>query len=109
MGEAERPLLDLSLERLWELEELEPAGDGGSWFAEALGELALADLERVEELLVRGGLLERVELGALNILDQGQLEDLRLGDLLDLDRDLFEADQPCGAEAALSGDELVAT
>ena len=40
MGEAEFALLDLALERFWKLEELEPAGNSGPWFAEALGELA---------------------------------------------------------------------
>ena len=54
------------------------------------------------------GLLDRVEVRALEVLDEGQLELLPIGELADDRRDALEAGEPGRPEPALAGDELVA-
>ena len=64
--------------------------------------------ELVDQLAVGVRLLDRVEVRALEVLDERQLELLAIGELADDRRDALQAGQPRGADAALAGDELVA-
>jgi hypothetical protein len=62
-----------------ELEEAEGVGDGGAAATDLLGDLILGQAELGLELGVAGGLLERIEVLALEVLDEGELEDLAIG------------------------------
>jgi hypothetical protein len=68
----------------------------------------VGDPEVEQELLVRGGLFERVQVGAVDVLDEGVAEQVLLGGLADHGRDRREAGCLGGPEAALAHDELVA-
>ena len=50
----------------------------------------------------------RAEVGALEVLDEGELELVPVGELADDGGDALEAGEPGRPEAALAGDELVA-
>ena len=64
--------------------------------------------ELVDELAVGARRLDRVEVLALEVLDERELELLAIGELADDRRDALQAGEPRGADAALAGDELVA-
>ena len=54
------------------------------------------------------GLLDRVEVGALEVLDERELELVPVGELADDGRDPLQPGHLRGAHASLAGDELVA-
>ena len=65
--------------------------------------------ELVDELAIGERLLDRVEVRALEVLDERDLELVAVGELADDGRDPLEAGRDRGrADAALAGDELVA-
>ena len=73
-----------------------------------LGDLLLRQPEVVVELVIRHRLFDRVEVLALDVLDERDLQRVALGHhLFDDDRDGGQAGLLRGAEAALAGDELV--
>ena len=71
-------------------------------------DLLLGQAELVDQALERRGLLERAEVGALEVLDQRALERRALGDVLHDDRDLVEAGALRRAPPPLAGDQEVA-
>ena len=71
-------------------------------------DLVVGQAEVLDELLVRGGLLERVELVAVEVLDERLLERGGVVGLADQRRDRLEADPPGRPPAALTRDQLVA-
>ena len=73
-----------------------------------VGDLVLAEAELVDELAVGVCGLDRVEILALEVLDERELELVAVGELADDRRDAFEAGGLRGPEPALAGDELVA-
>ena len=91
-----------------ELEQAERVGDGRSRATDPLGEVVLGEPELLDELAVGVGGLDRVEVLALEVLDERELELLAIGQLAHDRRDPLEAGRLRGAQAALAGDELVA-
>ena len=73
-----------------------------------VGDLVLAEPELLDELAVGVGRLERIEILALEVLDEGELELIAIGELADDRRDPLEAGRLGRTESALAGDELVA-
>ena len=70
--------------------------------------LLLGQPELVDQLAVRERLLDRVEVRALDVLDERDLELVAVRELADERGDVVEARQAGGPHAALAGDELVA-
>ena len=62
------------LDRRRELEQAQGVGDRRAALADPLGDLLLGELEVLDQLLVGRGLLERVEVLAVEVLDQRLLE-----------------------------------
>ena len=91
-----------------EVEQAERVRDGRSGAADARRDVVLAEPELVDQLAVGLGRLERVEVLALEVLDEGELELLAIGELADDRRDAVEAGRLRGAQPPLAGDELVA-
>ena len=91
-----------------EVEQAERVRDGRSGPADPRRDLVLAEAELVDELSVGLRRLERIEVLALEVLDEGELELVAVGELADDRRDAFEAGGLRGPEATLAGDELVA-
>ncbi len=92
-----------------ELEKAQEIGDRGAVFAGALRHLLLGEAEFAGEALVGAGLLDRIEILALEVLDDGDLHRLLVGDLADDGRDGGFSGALRGEPAALAGDELVAS
>ncbi len=59
-----------------ELQQADCVGDGRAAAADAAADLLLGEREALDQHLVGGGLFQRVEVGALHVLDQGPLEQL---------------------------------
>ena len=57
-----------------QLEEAEQIGDGRAVAADGLGDLRVTELELLAQAAVAGGLVDRRQVVALEILDQGQGE-----------------------------------
>ena len=65
-------------------------------------------VELVDETLDGTGFFQRVQVLALDVLDQGQGQGVLVADFLDDDRYRLELGQRRGAEAPFAGDDLVA-
>ena len=91
------------------LEQAQEVGDRGAVLAGALGHLLLGEAEVAGEALEGAGLLDRVEVLALEILNDGDLHRLLVGDLADDGGDGGLAGALRGEPAALAGDELEAS
>ena len=68
---------------LRQAEDAEKIRDGRAFFADAFGEVFLGQFELVLQPLVRLGRFERVQVLALDVLDQRHLEEFALGRFLD--------------------------
>jgi len=83
--------------------------DGCAVLARALCNLLVAEFVVAHQALERVGNLDRVEVLALDILDECDLHEAIIGVILDNDWDLREAGDLGGAPSAFTGDQLVAT
>src|SRR3990170_26961 len=98
----------VGLDRLRQLEQAQAVGDGAAVLADPLRQLLLRPAELREQVLVRLGLLHRVQVVAQQVLDERELEALRVRGLPHERGDPVEPGQARRAPAALAGDELVA-
>ena len=109
LGVAGRELLagEQRLHRRGEVEQAHGVGDGGAVFADALGDVFLAQVELAGEAHEGLRFLDRVEVLALQVLDERHLQDIAVAlDLDDAHRDLLEPELDGRAPAAFAGDEL---
>src|SRR5947207_6707106 len=90
-----------------EVEESKGVCDGRAGTPNARGEILLREGELVDQLAIGARRLDRVEILALQVLDQRQLELLAIGKLANDRRDPLEAGHPRGTDASLAGDELI--
>src|ERR1051325_9555248 len=74
--------------------------------ADRLRDVLLRVLVLVGERLIAGGLLERIEIGALHVLDDRELERFGVGRLVHDDRHLVQTGALRRAPAPLAGDDL---
>ena len=107
MADGEPLLLEEGLDFRGQVEEAHRVGDGGPALADALGDVFLGEAEVFVQALVGGGLFNGIEILALEILDEGELEDLAVGGFPDDDRSFPELEFGGGTPAAFAGDELV--
>ena len=99
---------DRRLDAGCEVEKAKRVRDGRSGTTDPRRDFVLAEAELVDELSVGFRRLERIEILALQVLDQRELELVAIGELAHDCRDAFEAGGLRGPEPALAGDELVA-
>jgi hypothetical protein len=104
----ERVLLDHLLDRGRQLQESQGVGDRDPAAADTRRHLLVRETEVLDELLVRSGFFERVEVGAVDVLDQCVLERRRVVSGSDQGRDRLQAGATGGAPTALARDQLVA-
>src|SRR5262249_35837475 len=104
----ERVLLDQLLDRGWELQEPQRVRDRDAAASDARRHLIVSEVEVLDELLVRGCFLERVEVGAMDVLDQSVLEGRRVVGGTDQRRDRLQARPSRRPPPPFTGDELVA-
>ena len=91
-----------------QLDESQGVGHRGPVFADLGGDFLLREVELIDQLRITLGLLDRVKVFALEILDKRQLERRSVVHVADDDRHLGQAGYLRGSPAALPGDELVA-
>jgi hypothetical protein len=90
-----------------ELQEPKRIRHGRSSLTDSRGEVFLAEPEFLDQLPVGIGRLERIEVLALEVLDQGELELVPVGQLPNHGRDPVEAGCLSSALASLAGHQLV--
>src|SRR6266542_588929 len=90
------------------VEQPECVGDRRASSSDTFRDLVLREAELICELPIGMGLLHRVEVGTLDVLDQRQLELAAIGEVPDDCRDPLQSGHLRRSEAALSGNELVA-
>ena len=108
MTHREPALVHQLLDRRRELEQTERVGDRRAALADLRGDRLVGEPEVLDELLVRGSLLERVEVVAVEVLDQRVLERGGVVGLAHQCRDPVEPDAPRGAPPPLACDQLEA-
>ena len=101
-------VLDQLADRRRQLEQPDRVGDRAAVLADPLGDRVLGQPELVDQPLVRRRLLERPQVGALQVLDQRALQRRALLDVLDHDRDLVQPGALRRPPAPLAGDQEVA-
>jgi hypothetical protein len=94
------------LRRGRQLQQAQRVGDVHAALAHELGHLGLGAAMSFDERAVALGLLDRREVGALDILDDGDLEALGVGKLAHQRRHDAQAGGLRGPPAALAGDDL---
>ncbi len=104
---AERALPDQLLHVGGELEQADRLGDGRLTHLHGQGDLALAHACAIGERLVALGLLDRVQVGALQVLHQSDFEGGTVVDIQDTDGKGPNPDRQRGPVAPLSADDLV--
>jgi hypothetical protein len=108
VAEAELAGLDAGLHGGRQAQQAEEVGHRGAVLAGARGHLLLGHVELAGEPLEGARLLHGVQVGALQVFDDGDLHRLLVGDLAQDGRNGLFAGQLRGAPAALAGDELEA-
>ncbi len=73
----------------------------------ASASLLLRVVEFLDQLLIAGRFLDRIEIRALNVLDERELGDLLIAQIADDHRDVVQACALGGPPAPLAGDDLV--
>src|SRR5580658_4778909 len=91
-----------------ELQEAYYVGDRSTVFSGTAADFFMREAEFAAETLVGVGGFDRIEVFALDILDEGKLEHPRIRDILDDDGHLSDTCELCGAPSALPGDDLIA-
>ena len=104
----ERPLAERRLHARRQLEEPERVGDRRPALPHLLGHLLLRQADLLHEALVAERHLDRVEVLALDVLDDGHLEHGLRVRLADVARDAREPGAAGRPEPALARDQLVA-
>jgi hypothetical protein len=96
------------LHRFREVEQPQQVGRRGARAADRVGGLLVGQLELVDQAMHALRFLQRIEVFALDVLDQRHRERRLVGDLAHDDRHFLQAGQARGAPATLAGDDLVA-
>src|SRR6185312_3389845 len=92
----------------FQLKQPQRIRNGHTALANATRSLFLGESVLLNEATVGHRLLDRIEVGALDVFDERQFQQLRIRGLADDDGDRFEPSKPGGLEPALARDEAVA-
>jgi len=102
------PIGDGRLDARCQIEQAKRVRHGGPGSPDPGRDLVLAEPELIDELPIRRGGLERVEILALEVLHERELELAAVRELSDDCRDALETGRLGRPKTALAGDELVA-
>jgi hypothetical protein len=101
------PLLEERLRSRVQVEQSHRVCKRRSTLADALGDLILGEAEIAMEPLVRAGLLDWIEILALEVFDKRELKDLAIACRPDNRRGFGELELARGTPAAFTGDKFV--
>ena len=104
----ELALLQQRANRRRQLQQTQRVGEVAAALADDLGQLLLGVAEALDQVAVAGRLLDGVEIGALHVLDDGELERLLIAQIAHDHRHLMQAGPLRRAPAPFAGDDLVA-
>ncbi len=96
------------LHGIGQLQQTQQVAGRAAAAAHGLGRLFVGELEFLHQALQALGFFQRVQVFALDVLDQGHHRSGLVGHGLDQHRHLVQPGQPGGAEAAFASDDLVA-
>ena len=102
------PVAEGLLDRRLELEQPQGVGDGRASPPDAGRDVVLGQAELVGQLAVGVRLLHGVEVGTLDVLDEGDGQLVAFGHLADDRRNVVQAGHLSGPDPSLAGHELVA-
>ena len=109
MACGERPILDFPAHRLRQLQQAHRVGDMAARLADGTGQLVMRQAEFTDQALQPVGLLDRVEVLSLQVLDQGRCHRIAIVKRADVNRHVVQPGQLGGPPTALTGDDLVDT
>jgi hypothetical protein len=101
------PFLEEILDGLIEFQETHRVCDGGAIFSGALSDFLLREVKFLCEALEGAGLLDRVEIFALKVLNKRHLERLFFGHVTHNDGNTLDRSALRGTPAALACNQLV--
>src|SRR5690606_18848390 len=90
-----------------QVQQAQQVRDMAAAFVERLGQTFLRVAETVHQLAEGGGLFDRVQIGALDVFDQRDLEHLGIVKFPDQDRQLMQLRNLGSAPATFARDDLV--
>ena len=108
MAGRDAALFEQILDRLFETQQAHGVGDRGSIFAGALGDIFLRETEFVAQALKGAGLLDRVQVLALKVLNESHLQRDFSGTSRTITGTRWSAGPLRGAPATLAGNQLIA-
>ena len=107
VARGQRPVLKHVLDRVGQVQKANHIGDMAAALAHGPGEFFLTVVEFLQQPVVAARLLERTEVPALDILDQGDLQGVPVRKLLDDDRNIVKLGRLRRPPAAFTGDDFV--
>ncbi len=108
MPRRQRPAGHQVLHVLGQCQQPEAVADRGPRLAQLRRQGVVGQAEVIQQLAVRHGLLDGVEVGAVDVLDERLGEQLGVLGVAHHDGDLGQPSEACRAEAPFAGDDLVA-
>jgi hypothetical protein len=103
------PVLKQLPHRRHQVQKAQQVGHCHSRFADGIRHLLLRQFKLFLQAQQRVGFLERVEILALDVLDQRHRDRAVIGDIFDDDRDAVETCHLAGTPTPFTGDDLVTT
>ena len=107
MAEAEQTGADVILDVRMQLKNAQEVRDGGAIFTDFHRSFFLGEIEILDQLAVAERFLDWVEILALEIFDEGELENFAIVRFADEDGELGEAGDLGGAPATFTGDQFI--
>jgi hypothetical protein len=104
---AQTPIRNHRFDRFRQREQTQRVGNGGARLAQPLRNLFLREIVRFDQLRHAGGFFERIEIVALQILDNRNFQTLQVGTRPHDRGNAGPLQHRAGAPAAFSRDELV--
>ena len=101
------PALMIGLDRLRQLQQAQRIADVAAALADDPGDVLVAVTVLARQRLIAAGLFQRIEIAALHVLDDGELERLAVGRFERHDRNVVQAGALRRPPAPLAGDDLV--
>ena len=101
------PRVDVVLNRLRQLQQADGVGDVAAAAADDMAERVLGVVEFLDQLAIAARFFDRVQIGALDVFDEGDFERLGVGEGADDDGHFMQARLLRRAPAPFAGDDLV--
>lgn len=92
---------------MWQLQKAQCIGHSRSALAKLASELFLTETELFAQVVHGEGFFDRVQVLALQVLDEGDRERLLVGEVAHKDRHFAQPCQSAGPPASFTGDDLI--